>query len=157
MALEDIPLEGPGLVPVVVPASRYPSHPAFKAVVAPEPRPSAFALDERLFRECLAHISHASFGIFGLDLRYVLAGGETLSTLGLHDDAPVGVRVGELSGSQHILEPACERVLETGCEVFLRGVQMHAEWFDIDIFPIRRDGDVVGGVMVSRRITPGAK
>ena len=154
-SLEDIPLEGTPRPSTIPPPrlTKYPSQPGFAAIrEPPEQAASPFALDEALFREILAHQPTTSVGVFGLDLRYVLAGGETLSRLGLVPATVTGAYVGELSGSTAILDPECQRVLDTGEEVFLRGVCMRDEWFDIDIFPIRRGGVVVGGVMVSRNL-----
>jgi diguanylate cyclase (GGDEF)-like protein/PAS domain S-box-containing protein len=103
----------------------------------------------------LGALSDTSVLVFDRDLRYVLAAGEALQAHGYDAGELEGLRLADFMSG-----PALDR-LTTHYRAALAGNRTRFEHqtgdatrvYDIDVAPIVRDGEIIGGVAISRDIT----
>jgi diguanylate cyclase (GGDEF)-like protein/PAS domain S-box-containing protein len=103
----------------------------------------------------LGSLSETSILVFDTELRYVLAAGGALATHGYAPDELEGRHLSEFIHGQ-----AYERLAEH-YRAALAGKRRRfehrtadgAKVYDIDVAPIERDGEIVGGLAISRDIT----
>ena len=107
-----------------------------------------------LYRTVLDSLEDTTIFVFGPDLRYVVAGGAALGSIGWRLEEIVGMRPAELMGEVHgpVFEELQRAALrgETGY-LEIEGIRWADAVWGTTVTPLRDDtGAVVGGVVVSR-------
>src|SRR3954447_16608007 len=113
---------------------------------------------DALYRALLAASSDMTVFVFGLDLRYIMAGGVAFERLGWRLEDIVGRRPTDLlsDGSAPLLEEQMRAALARASRVYDHvGIRATDGLLHSTIAPVRDDaGTVVAGLILSRDVAP---
>jgi PAS domain S-box-containing protein len=111
-------------------------------------------LDARFFRNVVEHMPRVSVCVFDLDLTYYYASGDLLRDFGVTPEAVIGRRIGMSSVSTEVGERVAAQARRAICGAILEEEFQHGErYYETHATPFREDGDIVGGMLVTRDIT----